>query len=245
MKRPRFNADALCFPIPPARIGPSLTEAPLRPAVAATYLTEIQRWRDAVVTALADGDPAITGIENFTARARGRLAMLLRTEWDARPGSWAAASDYNLTPFPLTRPSAGEGDPMKAVLEALHWRAAIIHYLTDIWDVMGRPELAMEGVRRDRASSYARHARWSLRLLPERVSKRAWSSRTLTGACDAGPRRRALGVSLRARGSYPHGPSRGLTGVCGRRRSAPHAVPVPNRRRGSGGTTGACRPGRR
>lgn len=144
MKRSRFNTDALCFPIPPARIGPSLAEAPLRPAVAATYLSEIRRWRDAVVTALADGDPAITDIENFTPRARGRLAMLLRTEWDARPGSWAAASDYNLTPFPLTRPSTQEEDPMSAVLEALHWRAAIIHYLTDIWDVMGRPELAME-----------------------------------------------------------------------------------------------------
>ena len=143
MKRMRFNADALCFPIPPARIGRSLAEAPLLPAVAATYLTEIQRWRDAVETALVEGDPAVAAIENFSPRARGRLAMLLRTEWDARPGSWAAASDYNLTPFPLARRPAQEDDPMKAVLDVLHWRAAIIHYLTDIWDVMGKPELSM------------------------------------------------------------------------------------------------------
>ena len=32
---------------------------------------------------------------------------------------------------------------MKAVLEVLHWRAAIVNYLTDVWDVLGKPELEM------------------------------------------------------------------------------------------------------
>jgi len=141
MKRSRFNADALCFPLPPARIGRA--EAPLLPAVAATYLSEILRWRNAVAAAVAAGDPAITTIENLTPRARSRLLALLRTEWDAKTRSWAAASDYDLTPFPLTREPGQGGDPMTAVLEVLHWRAAVIYYLTDVWDAMGKPELEM------------------------------------------------------------------------------------------------------
>ena len=32
---------------------------------------------------------------------------------------------------------------MRAVLEVLHWRAAVVNYLTDVWDVLGKPELEM------------------------------------------------------------------------------------------------------
>jgi hypothetical protein len=111
--------------------------------VAATYLSEIQRWRDAVVASVAGGDPAIARIENFTPRARNRLAVLLDTKWDARARDWSAASVYTLTPFPATLPAFQVDDPMKAVLEVLHWRAAVINYLTDVWDVLGKPELEM------------------------------------------------------------------------------------------------------
>jgi hypothetical protein len=143
MKTSRSHPDNLCFPLPPARIDRTLTEAPLLPDVAATYLTEIQRWRDAVVAAVAGGDPAIAGIEHLTPRARNRLTVLLDTKWDARTRGWAAASDYALTPFPATRPPSQVVDPMKAVLEVLHWRAAVVNYLTDVWYVVGKPEIEM------------------------------------------------------------------------------------------------------
>ena len=32
---------------------------------------------------------------------------------------------------------------MEAVLEALRWRAAVVSYLTDAWDVLGKPQLKM------------------------------------------------------------------------------------------------------
>lgn len=141
MKRPRSIYDQLCFPIPPARIDRTLAEAPLLPAVAATYLGEIRRWRDAVMTALATADPAIARIENLTPRARARLAVLLDTLWDAKTQHWASESGYDLTPFPLSGQKPIVADPMQAVLDVLHWRAAVVNFLTDVWDVLGTPEL--------------------------------------------------------------------------------------------------------
>jgi len=143
MKRSKALPDHLCFPVPPARIDRTLAEAPLVPDVAATYLAEIRRWRDAVVAAVAANDPTIANVENLTSRARSRLAILLDTSWDAPTRGWAAASNYDLAPFPAARPPSLVYEPMKAVLEVLHWRAAIVNYLTDVWDVLGKPELEM------------------------------------------------------------------------------------------------------
>ena len=143
MKRSRFHPDHLRFPMPPARIDRTLAVAPLLPAVAATYLSEIRRWRDTVVTAIAEKDPALAGMEDFTPRARRRLAHLLETTWDAKTGHWAAVSDYDLTPFPAIRPVAQAARPMEAVLEVLRWRAAVVSYLTDVWDGLSKPELEM------------------------------------------------------------------------------------------------------
>jgi len=143
MQRSRSIPDHLYFPLPPARLDRTLAEAPLLPGVAAVYLSEIRRWRVAVVAAVASGDPAIAGIENLTPRALARLAVLLDTRWDARPRAWPAVSAYELSPFPATHPPSQADDPMKAVLEVMHWRAAVINYLTDVWDVLGKPELEM------------------------------------------------------------------------------------------------------
>jgi len=139
MKRSRIHPDHLCFPLPPARIDHTLAEAPLLPAVATAYLTEIQRWRDTVVTAIAENDSVLAGIADFTPRARRRLAVLLETTWDAKTKVWATS--HGLTPFPSRRPTAATA--MEAVLELLHWRGAVVNYLTDIWDGLSRPELEM------------------------------------------------------------------------------------------------------
>ncbi|MGH7729678.1 MAG: hypothetical protein ACRENJ_00315 [Candidatus Eiseniibacteriota bacterium] len=142
MRRPKPHPDNLYFPIPPARIDRTLDEAPLLPAVAATYLAEIQRWREAVVEAIADNDPAIARVENFTSRARERLVVLLESRWDVSTRLWAVATGYDLTPFPVTRRSMGLDDPMATVMEVLLWRTTVVNYLTDVWDALPRPELS-------------------------------------------------------------------------------------------------------
>ena len=143
MSRTRSHPDNLCFPIPPARIDRTLAEAPLRPAVAALYLSEMQRWRIAVATAVLRGGPAIAHVENLTPRARNRMVTLLDTRWDAQTRLWAITSGHDLTPFPVAIPASEVADPMQAVLDVLHWRAAIVTYLTDVWDVSRKPELNM------------------------------------------------------------------------------------------------------
>lgn len=143
MKRPKAHPDNLFFPIPPARIDRTLERHPLQPAVAATYLEEILRWRDAVVTAVAEGDRSVDLIENLTARARSRLMVLMATRWDARALGWAAASAYHLTPFPVSGPVSEVERPMEAVMDVLYWRVAVLNYLTDVWDTLSKPELDM------------------------------------------------------------------------------------------------------
>lgn len=141
MKRSNQLPDGFCFPTPPGRIDRTLERTPLLAPVAATYLTEIRRWRDTVAAALASDDPAIAGIDHLTPRARARLAVFLRAGWDAKTRHWANASGYGLTPFPAG--SSRREDPMQAVLEALHWRSAVVQYLTEVWDVLGKPELGI------------------------------------------------------------------------------------------------------
>ena len=143
MTRTRTHPDNLFFPLPPARIDRTLAEAPLRPDVAAVYLAEIQRWRVAVLTAALGKGPIMTPIEYLTPRARRRLTVLLDTKWDAENRLWAIAAGYDLRPFPAARPTSQVPDPMKAVLEVLQWRAAVLDYLTDVWDSLSKPELDM------------------------------------------------------------------------------------------------------
>lgn len=143
MKRSRSTYDHLCFPVPPARIDRTLNDLPVLPTVSATYLNEIRRWHDTVVTALITEDPLVTHIENLTPRARTRLLALLQIAWDVKTRHWAATSNYHLIPFPAISPLARLDDPMEAVLDVLHWRAAVVDYITDVWDVLGQPELDM------------------------------------------------------------------------------------------------------
>jgi len=143
MNMSRHLADDLYFPTPPARIDRSWQEAPLLPAVAAEYLSEIHRWRARLVAGLAGEGPAIAGPEGLTRRARSHLALLLGTEWDANILKWAAGSAYNIAPFPATAFHANVDDPMTSVMEVLRWRAAVADYLSDVWDVLGAPVLEL------------------------------------------------------------------------------------------------------
>ena len=143
MRRPKGHPDNYYFPVPPARIDHTLDLTPLLPSVAANYLSEIQRWRDALVTAIAEGDQAITHIENFTPRARERLVILLESRCDVPTRVWAIGTCYSLGPFPATRKPAQLDDPMAAVMDVLHWRAEVVSYLTDVWGAVGKPELTM------------------------------------------------------------------------------------------------------
>jgi len=140
MKMSHQLPDGFSFPVPPGRIDRGLEHTPFRPAVAAAYLTEIRRWREAVVEALASEDPAIDVVDHLTPRARAHLALLLRSSWDVTTRLWALRSGYGLTPFPASRRTRAE-EPMQAVLHVLRWRAAVVNHLTDLWDVLGKPEL--------------------------------------------------------------------------------------------------------
>jgi hypothetical protein len=143
MKNTHQLPDGLSFPTPPGRIDRAVERMPFRPTVAATYLTEILRWRDAVAKALATGDRAIEGVDHLTPRARARLALLLRTSWDVATRLSILRSGYGLTPFPAPPRTPRAGDPMLAVLQVLRWRAAVVNHLTEVWDVLGKPELQM------------------------------------------------------------------------------------------------------
>jgi hypothetical protein len=143
MKRSRSLPGRLCFPLPPARIDWTLAAAPLPAADAASYLANILRWREAVQAAIVAGDPAIDLVDHFSPRARSRLAMLLETRWDSRTRHWAAVSNNDLTPFHWIRLGSPADDHAKAVLDVLHWRAAVVDYLTDVWDSPSTPELEM------------------------------------------------------------------------------------------------------
>ena len=143
MKTHHQLPDGLSFPTPPGRIDRGVERTPFRPAVAAAYLTEILRWRDAVAEVLVTGDPVIRAVDHFTPRARERLAVLLCTSWDVETRLSFLRSGYGLTPFPAPPRTPRAGDPMLAVLQVLRWRAAVVNHLTDVWDVLGKPELEM------------------------------------------------------------------------------------------------------
>jgi len=144
MNRSRPHSNELCFPTPPARIDRTFKEAPLLPAVAATYLSEIQRWRESILMAMAAGATANTDLARLTPRARSHFAFLLDTKWNARTRLWALDSAYDLTPFPDTCDPAEMDDTMAGVMAVLRWRAGVVTYLSDVWDVLGKPALEKE-----------------------------------------------------------------------------------------------------
>ena len=141
MRTPRYLVDQLSFPAPPARIDRTWREAPFLPSVAIEYLAEIRRWRARLLEVLADERSAIEGTPGLTRRARTHLELLLATEWDSGTLKWAGGSAYNIGPFPTVPSLAHVDDPMFVVMEVLRWRAALADYLSDVWDVLGKPPL--------------------------------------------------------------------------------------------------------
>jgi len=107
------------------------------------YLGEIRRWRARLLEVLVGEGSVIDRSPALTERARDHLILLLDTQWDAATTQWARDSSYNIAPFPVV-PSWEVDDPMAAVMEVLLWRAAVADYLSDVWDVLGRPALEFE-----------------------------------------------------------------------------------------------------
>ena len=50
---------------------------------------------------------------------------------------------YNITGFPA-QVGEQEGNASACVLELLRWRAGLLDYLSDVWDVMGEPALGLD-----------------------------------------------------------------------------------------------------
>jgi hypothetical protein len=141
MHSPRYLVDQLRFPAPPARVDRSWKEAPFTRPIATEYLAEIRRWRARLLEVLAGNGSVIDGLPSFSDRARDHLILLLAGEWDAGTTRWARDSSYNIAPFPAVPPSGPVDDPMGMVMDVLRWRAAVADYLSDVWDVLGKPSL--------------------------------------------------------------------------------------------------------
>src|SRR5262245_49664279 len=147
MGNSRYLVDQLRFPAPPARIDRTWRAAPFLPPVAIEYLAEIRRWRARLCEVLLGEASTIDGSDGLTPRAREHLTVLLSSEWDPATLKWAADSSYNIAPFP-TLPTIGhQDDPMSSVMEVLQWRAAAADYLSDVWDVLGKPTLELPECR--------------------------------------------------------------------------------------------------
>lgn len=69
----------------------------------------------------------------------------------AAPGALAAARIYRLEPFPAPSLAAAAGrtngnceGERRRLIDVLVWRALLVDFLSDVWDVMGPPLLEME-----------------------------------------------------------------------------------------------------
>ena len=110
------------------------------------FLVATELWRNTVLERFwkLNQDHSVAALRDLTPRARQALALLLAAEWPAGMTGYAAQSPYSIAPFPTAalRPDGQNG--VERVKEILHWRGAVVDYLSDVWDVVGKPHLDME-----------------------------------------------------------------------------------------------------
>jgi hypothetical protein len=128
------------FPAPPTPV----TQRDDGPVL--VFLEAVKLWRQSIVDLVlklnADGTAA--AFEDFTTRARQALFTFLLQKWPSGMTSYAGQSPYNISPFPTAALQNSEDSLKDRMLEILYWRAAVIDYLGDVWDVLGDPELNVE-----------------------------------------------------------------------------------------------------
>ena len=133
----------LRFPKPPFRIDPSPVD--LLPQAVSSYLDQVRSWRQAVVEFIggSSGKPA-PETDGLTERAQKALATFLADRWTEGMTDYVSQSPYNISPFPASALEGASNPPMESVFEILQWRAAVVDYLSDVWDVIGDPFLDID-----------------------------------------------------------------------------------------------------
>src|SRR6266446_4324310 len=135
----------LRFPKPPFRIDRYLVELPPPDHALASYLDQIRVWRSTVLEFLdKSGGGPVPEVEGLARRARMTLATFLASSWTQGVTQNAAQSPYNTRAFPGTALEAVSHPNVDLVLAVLRWRAGVVDYLSDIWDVIGEPELDVD-----------------------------------------------------------------------------------------------------
>ena len=135
----------LRFPKPPFRIDTSVV-GPLPPDNAvSSYLDQIRSWRSAVLTFIdKPGEKLAPDAEGLTERAQKALATFLASNWSPGMTDYAAQSPYNISAFPASALETVANPTTEPVLDVLRWRAGLVDYLSDVWDVIGEPFLELE-----------------------------------------------------------------------------------------------------
>jgi hypothetical protein len=128
----------LRFPKPPFHVD-ELSSGPQFDAQCIDYLRAVAGWRNRVLESLRLSHGS-SGKPRLSERARLALLCFLESKWSDNVRLYAATSPYNIGPF-AEQALATEGDASAHVLEVLRWRAAVVDYLSDVWDVLGEPDL--------------------------------------------------------------------------------------------------------
>ncbi|HXJ61545.1 MAG TPA: hypothetical protein VNU68_33295 [Verrucomicrobiae bacterium] len=137
----------LVFPKPPFRIDESTWGSPTLDSAVPPYLRQITDWRAAVLEFV--GPPGVrkeqaSAIIGLTERAREALETFLSSSWSESMTEDATRSPYNLTCFPAAASETAPGPDRQTLLQILQWRAGIVDYLGDVWDVVGEPRLDLD-----------------------------------------------------------------------------------------------------
>src|SRR5438270_3365436 len=132
----------LHFPKPPFRIDQSLATSPPPGPAVATYLEQIRAWRSAVLQFLNTIKlGAALDTHGLSTRAQLALATFLEINWPEEMSRYAVHCPYNISACPARALERAGTPNLEDVMEVLRWRAAVVDYLGDIWDVMGDPFL--------------------------------------------------------------------------------------------------------
>jgi hypothetical protein len=99
------------------------------PALSPDFVERVTRWHAAARRWLEDGAPAAP----ISAQMRSLLRAALGDP-GAAPDTLALTRPLRVAPFPTE----------VSVLAILLWRARLVYFLADVWDVIGPPLLEME-----------------------------------------------------------------------------------------------------